>query len=140
MAAKPPRLIHMMALAQHRLKKSADAAFKEGLGITTAQLGVLFFLEKHPGAMLKEVSDELGINASAVTALVDRMEQADLVLRRRSDEDERAFDLFATDEGLAKAAAARPILARLSARLAADFSGREIAVVARFLAAILERF
>ena len=67
-----PRLFYMMSLAQHRLMKTTDAAFKP-LGISGAQLGVLFLLEKRPGAMLKDVSDGLGINASAITALIGRM-------------------------------------------------------------------
>ncbi len=134
-----PRLFHLMSLAQHRLMKATDAAFKP-IGISGAQLGVLFILEKNPGAMLKEVSDGLGINASAITALIGRMEDAGLVRRRPSDDDGRAVQMFATADGLAKIAAVKPILARLNARLTADFSEREIATVARFLDAIVERF
>lgn len=68
------------------------------------------------------------------------MEEAGLVRRRPSPDDERATQLFATAEGLAKALAARPILARLNARLTQDFSERDIDTVARFLGAILDRF
>jgi len=134
-----PRLFYMMSLAQHRLMKTTDAAFKP-LGISGAQLGVLFLLEKRPGAMLKDVSDGLGINASAITALIGRMEDAGLVRRRPSDDDGRAVHMFATAEGLARIAAVKPVLAKLNARLTADFSEREIATIARFLNAILERF
>ena len=112
----------------------------EPLQLTPAQFSVLILLEKNPGAMLKEVSDGLGINASAITALIGRMEDAGLVRRRPSDDDGRAVHIFATAEGLAKIAAVKPILARLNARLTADFSEREIAAVGRFLDAILERF
>jgi DNA-binding MarR family transcriptional regulator len=140
MSPRPPRLIHLLSLAQHRLLKATDAAFGDALGISTTQLGVLFILEGAPGALPKEVSEALGINRSAITALVDRMAEAGLVRRAPSQEDGRAVRLFATPEGLAKAAAARPILARLNARLARDFSTAEIATVARFLGAILERF
>jgi len=134
-----PRLFHLMALAQHRLAKMTDAAFRP-IGISGAQLGVLFILEKNPGAMLKAVSDGLGINASAITALIGRMEDAGLVRRQPSDDDGRAARLFATADGLAKIAAVKPVLARLNTRLTADFSEREIATIARFLDAILERF
>jgi MarR family transcriptional regulator, organic hydroperoxide resistance regulator len=101
---------------------------------------VLFLLEKSPGMLFKDVGDELGVNASAITALVARMEDAGLVRRRPSSDDQRAIRLFATAHGLAKAAAARPILARLNARLTGDFTEREMATVARFLNAILDRF
>lgn len=134
-----PRMFHLMSIAQHRLTKATDAAFKP-LGVSGAQLGVLFLLEKKPGAMLKDVSDGLGINASAITALIGRMEDAGLVRRRPSENDGRAVHIFATADGLARIAAVKPVLARLNARLTADFSEREIATIARFLDAILERF
>jgi len=140
MASRLPRLIHLMSLAQHRLLKSTDAAFGQALGISAAQLGVLFILEKTPNALLKDVSEALGVNKSAVTTLVDRMEAAGLVRRRPSDEDGRAMHLLATPEGLRKAAAARPVLARLNARLTDGFDEREIATVGRFLQSILQRF
>lgn len=129
-----------MSLAQHRLLKSTDTAFGQALGITTTQLGVLFILERSPGALLKDVSEALGINKSAITGLIDRMEEAGLVRREPSIVDGRAVHLQATAEGLAKAAAARPILARLNAKVTEAFSEREIATVARFLESVLERF
>lgn len=140
MSATPHRLICKLSLAQHRLLKSADLAFREAAGISTTQLGVLFFLQKSPGALPKDLSDALGVNASAITALIARMEDAGLVRRQASRDDQRAIHLFATASGLAKAAAARPILARLNTRLTGEFSEREIATVARFLDAILDRF
>jgi MarR family transcriptional regulator, organic hydroperoxide resistance regulator len=128
-----------MAQAQHRLRKTLDAELA-ALGITNAQLPVLFLLEKNPGMMLKDLSAALKINPSAITGLIDRMEEAALVRRKLSAEDERAFHLFASAEGLAKADAAKPIIARLNAKLTKDFSEREIATVARFLDGILDRF
>ena len=135
-----PRLIYKLSFAQHRLLKSADLAFREAAGVSTTQLGVLFFLQKSPGALPKDLSDALGVNASAITALIARMEDAGLVRRQPSRDDQRAIHLFATASGLARAAAARPVLARLNMRLTGDFSERDIATVARFLDAILERF
>jgi len=138
--AKPPRLFFLMSLAQHKLKKTADSFFKDTLGISMTQLGVLFLLEEHPGAMLKDLSAQLGVNASAITALVDRMEDAGLVQRKPSVSDERSQLLFATTAGLKSAAAARPILARLNTRLLQGFEDKEIEVVGRFLNSIVHRF
>jgi MarR family transcriptional regulator, organic hydroperoxide resistance regulator len=110
-----------MSLAQHWLRKSADSSFKEALGISMTQLGVLFILEKNSGTTLKDLSEELGVNASAITALVDRMEEAGLVQCKPSNDEERAQLLFATSEGLRRAVAARAILARLNAPSRARF-------------------
>ncbi|HYM01116.1 MAG TPA: MarR family transcriptional regulator [Blastocatellia bacterium] len=135
-----PRFFLLLSQAQHRLLKSADAGYREALGITATQLGVLFFLEKNPGALLKDVSEELKINASAITGLIGRMEEGGLVERQPSDDDARSVHLFATADGLAKAHGARPILARLNGRLTEGFTDEEIATVARFLTAIIDRF
>jgi DNA-binding MarR family transcriptional regulator len=129
-----------MSLAQHRLLKSTDAAFGEALGISMTQLGALFILERDAGVSPTQVSETLGINKSATTMLVDRMEQAGLVRREPSDDDHRAVRLFATPAGLAKAAAARPILTRLTRKLTLPFDESEMAVVVRFLESILDRF
>jgi DNA-binding MarR family transcriptional regulator len=137
---KPPRLFHLMSLAQHRLLKHADVTFGDALGISMTQLGALFILEKNPGASAKQVGETLGINKSAITMLIDRMEHAGLVGREPSDHDRRAVRLFATPAGTAKAASARPILARLTRKLTQPFDENEMAVVARFLESILERF
>src|ERR1700723_636234 len=133
MSAKSYRLIYKLALAEHRLAKSADLAFKEAGGISTTQLGVLFFLQKNPAELLKDVSDALGVNASAITALIGRMEDAGLVRRQPASDHHRATRLLAAASGLAKAAAAGPALAHLNAGLTPYFSQRELARVARFL-------
>jgi MarR family transcriptional regulator, organic hydroperoxide resistance regulator len=135
-----PRLFLLVARAHHLLFKRADAVFKDALGVSTTQLGVLLVLEKRPGAMLKEIGEILGVNGSAITALVGRMEDAALVRRQPSEADGRAVHLFATAAGVAKAVAAKPLLARLNARLTRGFSEREIATVAQFLTAVVERF
>jgi DNA-binding MarR family transcriptional regulator len=129
-----------MSLAQHRLLRSADAAFGEALGISMTQLGALFILERDPGASAKQVSETLGINKSATTMLVDRMQQAGLVRREPDAADHRAVRLFATSAGLAKAAAARPVLTRLTRKLTHPFNESEMAVIVRFLESIFERF
>jgi hypothetical protein len=69
MPSKKQRLFHLMSQAQHRLVKSTDAAFNEALGVSHTQLGVLWMLEQNPRAMLKDVSNQLGINASAITGI-----------------------------------------------------------------------
>ncbi|HUK89410.1 MAG TPA: MarR family transcriptional regulator [Blastocatellia bacterium] len=140
MPSKAPRLFLLLSQAQHRLLKSADTVYKEALGISATHLGVLFILEKRPGSLLKDVSEELKINPSAITGLIGRMEEAGLVVRQPSDDDGRSVRLYATTDGIAKAAGARPILGRLNAKLTEGFDDQEIETVARFLNAILERF
>ena len=48
--------------------------------------------------------------------------------------------IYATSQGLAKAAAARLVLAKFNTRLTRGFSEREIATIAQFLQIILDGF
>jgi DNA-binding MarR family transcriptional regulator len=68
------------------------------------------------------------------------MEDAGLVRREFSDDDGRVAHIYATSQGSARAAAARPVLTKLNARLLRNFSEKEIATIARFLQNILEEF
>ena len=49
--------------------------------------------------MLKDVSDALGINPSAITAPIGRMEDAGLVRREFSDNDGRVAHIYPTSHG-----------------------------------------
>ncbi|HEY6332862.1 MAG TPA: MarR family transcriptional regulator [Blastocatellia bacterium] len=91
-------------------------------------------------ALQKDIGDEFKINPSAITALIARMEDSGLVERQPSSDDARSIRIFATPDGLDKARAARPILARLNGRLMAGFTQNEIETVARFLESIVDRF
>lgn len=101
---------------------------------------MLFVLEKKPGAMLKDLSEELGINATVITALIDRMEDAGRVRRQPSNEDGRAALLFCDPrcarQGCGGAAPSRPHERAPHAGL----SERNIATIARFFNALLKRF
>jgi DNA-binding MarR family transcriptional regulator len=67
-----------------------------------------------PGRAAQGRERGAGINKSAITSLVDRMEAAGLVRRQPSKDDGRAVHLHATRSGLFKVAAARPILSNLN--------------------------
>lgn len=76
--------------------------FKNALApydITPVQCGVLNCLYKADGIGLKSLCDCLGVNASTMTGIVDRMEARGLVERRADPTDRRALAVFLTDKG-----------------------------------------
>ena len=134
------RFFYLLGMARHRVQKRADRICQERLGVSGAQLGALFVVVERPGSRQREVAEILGYNESAITALVGRMLQAELLERRADPSDGRASLLFATARGKRVATRARPLLAELNARLSEGFRDDEIDLVARFLERAIERF
>ncbi|HSG13155.1 MAG TPA: MarR family transcriptional regulator [Gaiellaceae bacterium] len=71
----------------------------EQLGITARQATLLWLVKRKAGLSLAELAAEEGISPPAMSGHVDRLEQAGLLERVRSDEDRRRVGLRVTDEG-----------------------------------------
>ncbi|AIV88656.1 MarR family winged helix-turn-helix transcriptional regulator [Burkholderia pseudomallei] len=71
------------------------------LGITGTQATMLFMLAVGKCSTAAELAREYGIDASAITRLLDRVEKRGLLQRVRSSEDRRVVRLELTDEGRA---------------------------------------
>lgn len=65
-------------------------------GLAPAQLGAIKKLSISDGMTTTELGSRLGINASTVTALVDRMERDGFVRRERNDRDRRVVQVWLT--------------------------------------------
>ncbi len=68
-------------------------------GITGSQFFVLQKINAQGRLTVSEVADKLSVSLSAITALVDRLVQAGLVVRSRDEKDRRLVWLEATDKG-----------------------------------------
>lgn len=128
-----PRIYALLQRAQQATKRRADQELLSSVGITAAQLGVLFCLEGAPGQQQQELARTLGVAKSAITSMVARLEAEALVRREPAPEDARAMRLFLTPEGQARLDGAKLVHRRLNAELYAGFSDAELALVARFL-------
>jgi DNA-binding MarR family transcriptional regulator len=71
----------------------------EQLGITARQATLLWLVKRKAGLSLAELAAEEGISPPAMSGHVDRLEQAGLIERVRSDEDRRRVGLRVTGEG-----------------------------------------
>ncbi|SDK96520.1 transcriptional regulator, MarR family [Clostridium cochlearium] len=69
------------------------------VGITRVQWIALYYLGEGETISQCELAEKMGIKASSVARLIDRMEREEYVLRKRSDEDKRRVDLYITDKG-----------------------------------------
>lgn len=127
----------LLNAAPQALRQRVDRECLERVGLTSAQAGVLFFLAKHDGCLLKELSEGLHVKSAAITGLVARTERTGCIRRQTSGEDARATQLFLTAKGQKKLLEIKRLNQALSDALRAGFSEAEVDVVLRFLSHVL---
>src|SRR6478735_3447607 len=88
------------------LRTYADQKARQ-FGMTRAQWGVLFRLERNEGLKQSELAEMLDIQPSTLTRLIDRLCDNGLIERRNDPNDRRAKRLFLTP-------AARPVLEKFN--------------------------
>ncbi len=80
------------------MKKALDTRLGE-VGVTAAQQTVLSTLGRDDGLSLTEIGNRVFLDKPAITGLIDRLEQDQLVERRRSSTDRRVINIFLTPKG-----------------------------------------
>ena len=137
---KNDRLIFLLGQARHRLMTTIDKSLIETAGLTAAQSGALLYLMKNNGCLLKELSQGLMLDNSAITGMVDRLEKKNLVQRRNSGSDRRAINIYLTDAGNKAATKALPIVKEYNIAIKKGFSSDETDIFRRVLESIIDRF
>ncbi len=79
----------------HALRRAFDRR-AASLGVTRTQWKVMFRLSRMPGLRQVELADMLDIEPITLCRIVDRLEEAGLVERRRDPADRRAWKLNLT--------------------------------------------
>jgi DNA-binding MarR family transcriptional regulator len=69
--------------------------------MSLSQINVLAFLESRKNARMKDIGDELGIKASSVTHLVDKLIKEELVERFHIPDDRRVIEVNLSEKGKA---------------------------------------
>jgi DNA-binding MarR family transcriptional regulator len=94
------------------------------LELTYSQAQVLYYVEQHPGCRMGEVAKAFEVTVSAITQIVDRLEQKKCLSRGTDAADRRVYTLALTPTGQALVAELRTlqiesleaVLHRMSAR------------------------
>ncbi len=73
--------------------------FMDRIGMHRAQAGLLCRLFVQDGMTQSDIADQLSVQGATVTNMLQRMEEAGLVTRRRDDEDNRLVRVNLTDAG-----------------------------------------
>ena len=95
------------------------------IGVTRAQWRVLTWLRRHEGTNQSALADRLELDAMTLCRMVDRLQDAQLIERRRDPEDRRAWQLFLTTKGIALSDQLEPIGEQLLQEALADMPGKD---------------
>ncbi len=138
--ARRTRLYHKLQLASHRVQKSADLTVREASGLTTAQAAVLSIIATIPNASQRDVAGQLGLNESAVTAMVVRLIRDGFVSRERDKADRRAWVLSLTPQGMERLDAVSTPFAEINHKLEGVLTEEEIRQLTGMLQRISDAF
>ncbi len=138
---KDDRLIYLISMAQLVLRTRINALFADaGLRVTLPQATVLFLLAEKDSRMMSELGRIIGVDNSAMTGLIDRLEKAGLVRRKSKRDDRRALLIGITPEGRDEAGRAAKIIRSVNEKLREGFEAAQIEAFKEVLRGVLERF
>jgi MarR family transcriptional regulator, organic hydroperoxide resistance regulator len=138
--ARDQRLYHRAQLAAHAMKKAADRQLTAAAGITTSQAAVLAVTATDPPVLQTHVAARLGLNESAITAMVTRLTTLGHLRRDRSDADGRAWVLRLTDRGRRCLARADTAFSTVNRTIDATLTAEEVDRLADYLTRLRQAF
>jgi DNA-binding MarR family transcriptional regulator len=106
--------------------------------LSVAQFASLLLLDETPGMSVADVARRVATARQSANEMLGGLERAGLVERRSHPTDRRSQQIFLTDTGRARLAEALPPVQAVEARLMADFSAADLAVVNNWLKRMTE--
>jgi DNA-binding MarR family transcriptional regulator len=99
----PSLLGYNVRRAQIELWRDFGASVAEG-EIRPGLFSMMLLIGANPGIAQIDLANQLGVDKASIVALVDRLENAGWVQRKRSTEDRRRQEIFTTPAGAKKLA------------------------------------
>nr|WP_070958751.1 MarR family transcriptional regulator [Hyphomonas sp. Mor2] len=120
-------------MVTHRLQKLADQRIAQVAPITTAQAAVLSALKNEEANSQRGIARALGLNESAITAMMNRLIKAGYIERTKSQTDGRIWQLTITEAGNGILAETVAPFSTINAILERALSDQELEQFANYL-------
>ncbi|MBM4340126.1 MAG: MarR family transcriptional regulator [Deltaproteobacteria bacterium] len=135
------RFIFLISKVCQKLIINLQNAFSEsGIEVTPIQGMLLFFLQKHDGSSLTQISQGLMLENPTVTGLIDRLEKLGYVKRSDHPEDRRVYLVHITEKGKKVANKALPIIKKLNEEIKKGYSKEEVENFKKVLVGTFNKF
>ena len=126
-------------LVGYRLRRAQGSAHRDyliavgELKLTQKQTAVLWLVQCNPGVAQVDIGAELAMDRATTMAVVDRLEERGLVMRRRSSEDARRRELSVTAAGERLLSKVKTRIAAHESRMKSRLSQQELDTLMRLL-------
>jgi len=129
MRDRVPFLLYRAAEASHRLANVMLAS----ISLTARQVGILTLVIERGPMTQKALGDDLQVDRTSMTELIDDLEARGLVVRQRNAADRRSFLIHATRQGLQAKEEAIRILDEQQAAFLRPLAAKERRILADLL-------
>ncbi|WP_175684611.1 MarR family winged helix-turn-helix transcriptional regulator [Burkholderia anthina] len=130
-------LVYVIVRARAEMHNLATRHLMSRYGVTAQQGSILFAIASDRCLAASDIARVFGMDASAATRMVDRLEKRGLLNRVRNDPDRRVFRLVLTEKGQLIAASVPSVLDSVTEMSFIDCSREEIATLKVMLRRIL---
>lgn len=119
-------------LLGYRLRRAQGAMHRDfmaavaSLDLTQKQAATLWLINGNPGVAQVAVAAALGMDRATTMAIVDRLEDRGLVIRKRSNTDRRRQELYLTPAGQNALRKAKARIAKHEERFTSLFTAAEL--------------
>jgi len=119
-------------LLGYRLRRAQGAMHRDymasvaDLELTQKQTATLWLINANPGVSQVSVAAALGMEHATMMAIIDRLEERGLVIRKRSTVDRRRQELYLTPAGISRLRKVKARIAEHEARVKALFKQGEL--------------
>ncbi|MCE1253027.1 MAG: MarR family transcriptional regulator [Anaerolineae bacterium] len=120
-----------------QLFRSISDSFTEQVDIPRGQAGLLCVVAKQDGLAQTEIAEQLSVRGATVTNMLQRLEEAGLVIRRRDVEDNRLVRVYITEAGSQKEDAINERFGNLQQLIFKDINADERVMLKRLLQQII---
>jgi DNA-binding MarR family transcriptional regulator len=128
---------YLLARVRSTLWNSVTQMTMQELGVTATQASMLSMLASGQCLAAAELAKQYGIDASAVTRLIDRLEKRGLLVRVRSEDDRRVVKLRLTEQGRVYAERMPALYDEVLDKLLRGFSPEEVGLLKSMLRRML---
>jgi DNA-binding MarR family transcriptional regulator len=121
-----PRMLGYNLRRAHQLSWRTYVSFIGESKIRPGLFSLLVLTRSNPGIAQIELGTHLGVDKASIVALLDRLERAGLIERRRSTRDRRRQGIFLTEAGSTELEALMGQVRQLERQMASRFTKAEL--------------
>lgn len=109
-----------------RFQMTAVQRRLEEEGLSRSQPGIVHILSHHDGLTQVELANKMNVTPATVSAMLKRMERDEVIVRKRSQEDQRVTHVYLTEKGKEQSEIIDKVFKEMSQKGFGNFTEEEL--------------